>query len=194
MPREGEATAWAVTRVNAEQASKVKLWPPTLQQTGEGRSGSGAKPNRLDPATGVMATARVEGSAGNVGDPDDAPAALAGERRERRRVVRESERPVVAMKRRNGRGAKGPCFGSAGEGTDGAAIGRWPTKRHKAPGRSRTGCASRPSGRDGVHASTRIPSESRMREIRPSGSTSGRWKRSQGLVSEAPADERAGNR
>src|SRR5713101_2574007 len=65
-----EQTRGLQRAVNPEQASKVRLCPPTRHQRGEGRSVSGKQPTRA-PGTGagVMGAAREEGSPGNVGDP-----------------------------------------------------------------------------------------------------------------------------
>ena len=51
-----------------------------------------------DPAAGVMATARVEGSLCNVRGPIGRRRATGGERRIRRRAGRESDRPIVPVK------------------------------------------------------------------------------------------------
>jgi hypothetical protein len=78
------ASRQAVTRVNAEQASKREMWEPTQQRYGEGRchrilQGSDTIPS-CDP-TGVMATAclhrEIERNTGNpkrwVRDPTGRP-------------------------------------------------------------------------------------------------------------------------
>ena len=57
----------AVTRVKLEQASKVWMWTPTRQLTGEGRAGR--ERNRQAPvrSTGVVSTACKKGDLGNWG-------------------------------------------------------------------------------------------------------------------------------
>ncbi len=42
----GRAKTRAVTRVNPEQASKVKMWMPTRLNNGEGRSEAGKEPTQ----------------------------------------------------------------------------------------------------------------------------------------------------
>ena len=56
-----------VTRVKLEQASKVWMWTPTRQLTGEGRAGR--ERNRQAPvrSTGVVSTACKKGDLGNWG-------------------------------------------------------------------------------------------------------------------------------
>ena len=56
-----------VTRVKLEQASKVCMWTPTRQLTGEGRAGR--ERNRQAPvrSTGVVSTACKKGDLGNWG-------------------------------------------------------------------------------------------------------------------------------
>ena len=57
----------AVTRVKLEEASKVWMWTPTRQLTGEGRAGR--ERNRQAPvrSTGVVSTACKKGDLGNWG-------------------------------------------------------------------------------------------------------------------------------
>src|SRR5258708_4946536 len=74
----GRATWRAVTRVKLEQASKAAMWVPTRRFSGEGRvdpeetrRGSALKPITIgtDRTTGVVSTARQEGSLRQWGRP-----------------------------------------------------------------------------------------------------------------------------
>ena len=74
----GRATWRAVTRVKLEQASKSAMWMPTRRFSGEGRAdpeetrrGSALTPITIgtDRATGVVGTARQEGSLRQWGRP-----------------------------------------------------------------------------------------------------------------------------
>ena len=53
----GPASKQAVTRVNAEQASKHLTWTPTRQLSGEGRRGGTLESDNPHRSTGVMAMA-----------------------------------------------------------------------------------------------------------------------------------------
>jgi hypothetical protein len=82
---------------------------PSLQRTGEGRRGSVVITGETDPAAGVMATARAKGFLSNVRDP--AGRSWLSERRARRRTCRESDRPIVPMKRVTTAEGRGLTFG-----------------------------------------------------------------------------------
>jgi len=83
---------------------------PSLQRTGEGRCGSVVRTERTDPAARVMATTRGKGSLSNVRGPTGR-SPQATERRDRRRAGRESDRPIVPLKRVMTAEGRGLTFG-----------------------------------------------------------------------------------
>jgi hypothetical protein len=109
----GLASSRAVTRVNPEQASKVKLLTPTCRLSGEGRCAWGKQLARAPLAVaGVVGTAREQGSCRNVGGPRRArgrgPQHCFGQW-----PARASERFIVPMTPGNAGRGKGPHFGDA---------------------------------------------------------------------------------
>ncbi len=70
---------------------------PSFQRRGEGRCGSVVRTEGTDPAAGVMATAHAKGRLSNVRGPTGR--FFEERRRDRRRAGRESDRPIVPMKR-----------------------------------------------------------------------------------------------
>ena len=107
------ASLWAVTRVNAEQASKPVMWEPTRLRNGEGHRRWGRR-TRDAPSgpTGVVAAARRHRRRH---ETREAPAVAA---RDRQRDAREgqarpsgvTERFVVPRKPGNAGGGKEPQF------------------------------------------------------------------------------------
>src|SRR6266853_664263 len=132
---------------------------------------------------GVVATACTQGKRTQHGSPhgvvrDGQPDAREGQAG--RPGV--AERFVVPLKPGNAGGGKGPQFKTDARRSEGP--GDWETYQLQNVFRS---CRGRRTRRRDVL------SESRMREIRMSGSMSGTWKRSHGRATKAPPNERGGN-
>ena len=117
------ASPRAVTRVNPEQASKVRAVDADSALT------RGRPPRDGEaPTDAIIAVHRGSGSSTWNGFlvQRGKPGRLTGravQRRVRRRVGRASERLVVPWKPRNGGGGKGPRFWNAAEGATGSEIG-----------------------------------------------------------------------
>jgi hypothetical protein len=96
------ASRQAVTRVNAEQASKIIMWEPTLQGEGEGRCRGvfGERTTRTHDPTGVMATAcRHRRATATREIPDGGRRASQPATREGRAGLSgKSDRPIVPTK------------------------------------------------------------------------------------------------
>jgi hypothetical protein len=94
---------------------------PSLQRTGEGRRGWVEKTEETNPAAGVMATARAKGSLSNVRGPTGRSSG--SERRGRRRTGRESDRPIVPVKRVTTVEGRGLTLGMPAKRT--TVLGDW---------------------------------------------------------------------
>ena len=112
---DGPANPQAATRVNPEQASKVKSWTPTRLKNGEGRRAPGKKP---PTAPGAVHRGSGSGMWGRVHTQRGRPERARG-RSPRRiqgvRPARDSEGPMVPMKPGNSGEGTGPYFWSASQ-------------------------------------------------------------------------------
>lgn len=117
-PQGGRANRQAVTRVNPEQASKVKSRTPTLLHSEEGRRAVPSTPSEV----GIAVRRGIgDGMSGQPSTQRESPERSEGRdlgRPIEGRIVRESEGPIVPTKPGKLGGGKGPCFRNASEATE----------------------------------------------------------------------------
>ncbi|RLC55505.1 MAG: hypothetical protein DRI30_07470 [Chloroflexi bacterium] len=109
----GPASQQAATRVNPEQASKVKSWTPTRLNDGEGRGALGKQPSGAPDAvhrgSGSGMWTRMCAQRGR----SDRVRGRSPQRLARGRRDRKSEGLVVPLRPGNAGGGKEPCFWDA---------------------------------------------------------------------------------
>ena len=132
--RKGDsASMQAVTRVNAEQASKTIMQVPTRRRLGEGRRGGRVRANSFRrTCRGSGDGMQAKGTKGNTGSPSgDCNRNQLATRERQAGPYGVTERPVLPGKPGNTGGGKGPQLKTDARSSEGREIGNEPINSSK---------------------------------------------------------------